>query len=62
MRDQPATPNHPGRTSFRSGCSDRTAARRDFDATVPHLTGAQRATLEELLARVHPGHAWLTDL
>ncbi|WP_228925509.1 nucleotidyltransferase domain-containing protein [Streptomyces sp. DH7] len=36
--------------------------RRDFDATVPHLTGAQRATLEELLARVHPGHAWLTDL
>ncbi|MDG9686680.1 hypothetical protein QC334_28820 [Streptomyces sp. DH18] len=36
--------------------------RRDFDATVPHLTAAQRATLEELLARVHPGHAWLTDL
>lgn len=36
--------------------------RRDFDATVPHLTGAQRTTLEELLARVHPGHAWLTDL
>ncbi|MFE1366955.1 nucleotidyltransferase domain-containing protein [Streptomyces anulatus] len=36
--------------------------RRDFDAIVPHLTGAQRATLEELLARVHPGHAWLADL
>ncbi|WP_426499353.1 nucleotidyltransferase domain-containing protein [Streptomyces sp. D54] len=36
--------------------------RRDFDATVPHLTGAQRTTVEELLARVHPGHAWLTDL
>lgn len=36
--------------------------RRDFDATVPHLTGAQRATLAELLARVHPGHVWLTDL
>lgn len=36
--------------------------RRDFDTTVPHLTGAQRATLAELLARVHPGHAWLTDL
>ncbi|WP_217223061.1 nucleotidyltransferase domain-containing protein [Streptomyces anulatus] len=35
---------------------------RDFDATVPHLTGAQRATLEELLARVHPGHDWLRDL
>ncbi|GGY64451.1 nucleotidyltransferase domain-containing protein [Streptomyces anulatus] len=36
--------------------------RRDFGTTVPHLTGAQRATLAELLARVHPGHAWLTDL
>lgn len=36
--------------------------RRDFDVTVPHLTGAQRATLAELLARVHPGHVWLTDL
>ncbi|MFI5742880.1 nucleotidyltransferase domain-containing protein [Streptomyces anulatus] len=36
--------------------------RRDFDATVPHLTGARRATLAELLARVHPGHVWLTDL
>ncbi|MFJ7412053.1 nucleotidyltransferase domain-containing protein [Streptomyces sp. NPDC098077] len=36
--------------------------RRDFDATVPHLTRTQRATLAELLARVHPGHAWLTDL
>ncbi|MEV7901916.1 nucleotidyltransferase domain-containing protein [Streptomyces anulatus] len=36
--------------------------RRDFDATVPHLTGAQRATWAELLARVHPGHVWLTDL
>ncbi|MFJ4706439.1 nucleotidyltransferase domain-containing protein [Streptomyces anulatus] len=35
---------------------------RDFDATVPHLTGAQRATLEELLARVHPGHDWLRGL
>ncbi|WP_405195057.1 nucleotidyltransferase domain-containing protein [Streptomyces anulatus] len=36
--------------------------RRDFDATVPHLTGARRAALAELLARVHPGHVWLTDL
>lgn len=36
--------------------------RRDFDETVPHLTRARRATLAELLARVHPGHAWLTDL
>jgi hypothetical protein len=34
----------------------------DFDATVPHLTAAQRATLAELLARVHPGHPWLADL
>lgn len=36
--------------------------RRDFDTTVPHLTRTQRATLVELLARIHPGHAWLTDL
>ncbi|MFD7382135.1 nucleotidyltransferase domain-containing protein [Streptomyces anulatus] len=36
--------------------------RRDFETTVPHLTRAQRATLGELLTRVHPGHAWLTDL
>ncbi|MBT2901051.1 MULTISPECIES: hypothetical protein [unclassified Streptomyces] len=35
---------------------------RDFDATAPHLTRAQRATLAELLARVHPGHAWLAAL
>ncbi|MFJ1803483.1 nucleotidyltransferase domain-containing protein [Streptomyces sp. NPDC088180] len=41
---------------------DRPKDRRDFDATVPHLTRAQRTTLAELLARVHPGHAWLTDL
>ncbi|GAA4255899.1 nucleotidyltransferase domain-containing protein [Dactylosporangium darangshiense] len=34
----------------------------DFDATVPHLTPAQRATLAGLLARVHPGHPWLADL
>ncbi|MFE3486337.1 MULTISPECIES: nucleotidyltransferase domain-containing protein [Streptomyces] len=34
----------------------------DFDTTVPHLTRAQRATLAELIARVHPGHAWLTEL
>ncbi|MFE4482744.1 MULTISPECIES: nucleotidyltransferase domain-containing protein [Streptomycetaceae] len=34
----------------------------DFDATVPHLTPAQRETLTGLLARVHPGHPWLADL
>ncbi len=35
---------------------------RDFDATVPHMTRAQHETLAELLARVHPGHPWLTEL
>ena len=34
----------------------------DFDATVPHLTGAQRATLADLLTGVHPGHSWLAAL
>jgi hypothetical protein len=34
----------------------------DFDATIPCLTPAQRDTLAELLARVHPGHPWLADL
>ncbi|MFJ1812529.1 MULTISPECIES: nucleotidyltransferase domain-containing protein [unclassified Streptomyces] len=34
----------------------------DFDATVPHMTPAQRETLAEVLARVHPGHPWLADL
>jgi uncharacterized protein CbrC (UPF0167 family) len=34
----------------------------DFDATVPHPTPAQRETLAELLARVHPGHLWLPTL
>jgi hypothetical protein len=34
----------------------------DFAATVPHLSSAQRGTLADLLARVHPGHAWLADL
>lgn len=36
--------------------------RRDFDATIPHMTRTQREALAELLARVHPGHPWLTDL
>ena len=34
----------------------------DFDATIPHMTPAQRNTLAELLTRVHPGHRWLADL
>ncbi|MCM2387538.1 nucleotidyltransferase domain-containing protein [Streptomyces albipurpureus] len=34
----------------------------DFDATVPYMSPAQRVTLAELLARVHPGHPWLSDL
>ena len=34
----------------------------DFDATVPHMTPAQRETLAELLGRAHPGHRWLGAL
>ena len=34
----------------------------DFDATVPHMTPAQRETLAELLARAHPRHPWLGAL
>jgi hypothetical protein len=34
----------------------------DFDATVPHMTPVQCEALAGLLARVHPGHPWLTDL
>lgn len=34
----------------------------DFDQTIPHLTAAQRETLAELLARVHPKHPWLAAL
>jgi hypothetical protein len=34
----------------------------DFDATVPHMTSAQRETLAELLAHARPGHPWLVDL
>ena len=34
----------------------------DFNETVPHMTAAQRKTLAELLARVHPEHHWLADL
>jgi hypothetical protein len=36
--------------------------RADFEATVPHLTPAQRETLAGLLARVHPGHRWIEGL
>lgn len=34
----------------------------DFDATLPHMSPAQRETLAELLNRVHPGHPWIADL
>jgi hypothetical protein len=34
----------------------------DFNATAPRLSATQRATLADLLARVHPGHHWLADL
>jgi Aminoglycoside-2''-adenylyltransferase len=40
----------------------RSKDQADFDATAPHLTAAQRDTLAELLARVHPGHRWLAGL
>ncbi|MFE2722148.1 nucleotidyltransferase domain-containing protein [Kitasatospora sp. NPDC059327] len=36
--------------------------RRDFVGTLPLLDGAQRRALAGYLDRVHPGHAWLTDL
>lgn len=34
----------------------------DFDATLPHMSPAQRETLAELLDRVHPEHPWIADL
>jgi len=34
----------------------------DFEGAVPHMTSAQRETLAELLARVHPGHPWIAGL
>lgn len=34
----------------------------DFEATVPHMTSAQRETLAGLLARIHPEHPWIADL
>ncbi|MEU7580060.1 hypothetical protein AB0B50_20955 [Streptomyces sp. NPDC041068] len=34
----------------------------DFDATLPHMTSAQRTTLAGLLARARPGHRWLGKL
>ena len=36
--------------------------RADFAATVPQMTPTQRETLAELIARAHPGHAWLAHL
>ena len=34
----------------------------DFETTVPYLSGAQRATLVELLGRAYPGHGWIAQL
>jgi hypothetical protein len=34
----------------------------DFDAAVPRMTARQRDTLAGFLARVYPGHAWLSAL
>ncbi|MFI5803159.1 hypothetical protein [Streptomyces sp. NPDC051561] len=36
--------------------------RADFGITLPLLSGTQRSTLADLLARVHPGHPWLAAL
>lgn len=35
---------------------------RDFAATLPLLSAAERAALAGFLARAHPGHGWLTAL
>ncbi|MGW2398633.1 hypothetical protein ACWCYY_18970 [Kitasatospora sp. NPDC001664] len=34
----------------------------DFEATVPHMSPAQRRGLAGLLDRMHPGHSWIADL
>jgi len=36
--------------------------RHDFDACVPLLDEKDRAWLTDMLARIHPGHAWLATL
>ncbi|MFD7028864.1 nucleotidyltransferase domain-containing protein [Streptomyces sp. NPDC059917] len=35
---------------------------QDFTRALPLMDAVQRRTLAELLARVHPGHGWLTHL
>ncbi|WP_406140509.1 nucleotidyltransferase domain-containing protein [Streptomyces sp. NBC_01089] len=35
---------------------------RDFDATLPLMSAAQRTALAGFLTRAHPGHIWLTEL
>lgn len=42
--------------------SDRPQDRADLAAALPKMTGAQRCWLSESLARLHPGHDWLTTL
>ncbi|MFI7322755.1 nucleotidyltransferase domain-containing protein [Streptomyces venezuelae] len=34
----------------------------DFNATLPHMSSAQRTALADFLTRVHPGHRWLENL
>ncbi|MFD8598319.1 hypothetical protein ACFV1L_25270 [Kitasatospora sp. NPDC059646] len=36
--------------------------RADFDRVLPHLDRSRRQDLAALLARIHPGHAWLDRL
>ncbi|WP_030686940.1 nucleotidyltransferase domain-containing protein [Streptomyces sp. NRRL B-1347] len=40
----------------------RSKDQSDFDASLPHMSPAQRETLAELLDRVHPEHPWIADL
>ena len=61
----PGTASRTWRPSWSCCSRPSTPGRKDqadFDATVPHLTPAQRETLAGLLARTHPGHPWLADL
>ncbi|MER7756465.1 hypothetical protein [Kitasatospora sp. NPDC097643] len=42
--------------------ADRPKDRHDFTGALPLLDDTRRRTLATLLARVHPGHAWLAQL
>jgi hypothetical protein len=41
---------------------DRPKDHADFTGVLPLLNSAQRAWLATALARVHPGHRWISDL